>query len=141
MTIFGQWSNFCSVVIIVYKVAFLDLLLVFFNDVELLHLLLGLSSTEEMVSVLQSSTSRLSVLDNDFKFAEPTLALRTVLLQLLLNKRTESNYMQVLEGLVNHLKFLIEIARKAESFQVSEALYSLKHLYTCMFRSNQSGFA
>ncbi|XP_038077010.1 serine-protein kinase ATM-like [Patiria miniata] len=78
-------------------------------------------------SVLQSWTSQLALMDNDFEFAEPTLALRTVLLQLLLEKSDANNRTQAYEGLVAHLKNHTEIARKAESFQIAEKALATLH--------------
>ncbi|XP_022082003.1 serine-protein kinase ATM-like isoform X2 [Acanthaster planci] len=86
-------------------------------------------SKQQPNSVLRSWNAQLALMDNDFEFAEPTLVLRTVLLQLLLEQCNTNNHAQAYEGLVAHLKIQTEIARKAESFQIAEkALATLQAL-------------
>ena len=59
-----------------------------------------------------------AIMENDFEFVEPTLALRTVLLQTLLEKSEPNKQIQVLQGLVGHLQSQAEIARNAKHYQV-----------------------
>ena len=62
---------------------------------------------------------QLPIMENDFEFIEPTLALRTVLLQTLLEKRSATQQAPVLQGLVGHLQMQAEMARNAAHYQAS----------------------
>ncbi|XP_072019634.1 serine-protein kinase ATM-like [Amphiura filiformis] len=90
-----------------------------------------LSNQTELSNVLRKWKKQLPIMENDFEFLEPTLALRTVLLQTLLEKSNSNQQTQVLQGLVGHLQTQAEMARNAKHYQIAErAMTNLQQLNT-----------
>ncbi|KAM8821480.1 serine-protein kinase ATM [Eudromia elegans] len=66
--------------------------------------------------------------DSDFRFQEPVMALRTVLLEILLEKESENTKTECIKDiLTNHLVELSKLARAAKNTQLSErAMFQIK---------------
>ena len=76
--------------------------------------------SKDLPSVLCKWQQQLAIMENDFEFMEPTLALRTALLQILLERSDTNKQTRVLDGFVGHLQIQAEMARNAKHYQVGD---------------------
>eukprot|EP00058_Branchiostoma_floridae_P018809 XP_002604298.1 hypothetical protein BRAFLDRAFT_88587 [Branchiostoma floridae] len=87
------------------------------------------TSCDDARQLVQKWEAQTPLLQNDFDFVEPVLALRSTLLQLAGGAGGGERGAVLREALVTHLEMLARCARKAARFQVAErAIHTLKQL-------------